>query len=154
MADAASTGGTSGSEADEQLARQAAAAMWAEDRASPALGMSIDDVGPGRATLSMVVHENMVNGLDICHGGFIFTLADSAMAFASNSHNRRAVAQHAEVFFLAPARRGERLVATAAERHRAERTGIYDVTVRTAAGAVIAEFRGMTRTIAGKLVEG
>jgi phenylacetic acid degradation protein PaaD len=128
--------------------------MWADDRASPALGMTLDAVDVGMATLSMTVRADMVNGLDICHGGLIFTLADSAMAFASNSYNQRAVAQGAEVYFLAPARLGMRLLAEARERHRAERTGIYDVTVRDAAtGTVIAEFRGMTRTIAGKLVE-
>lgn len=137
------------------LARRAAAAMWADDRASPGLGMSLDAVAPGSAVLSMTVGPAMVNGLDICHGGFIFTLADSAMAFASNSHNQRAVAQSAEVYFLAPARLGTRLVAEARERHRAERTGIYDVTVRAAdSGTVVAEFRGLTRTIPGRLVEG
>ena len=137
-----------------ELARRAAAAMWADDRASPGLGMSLDAVGPGTAMLSMTVGPTMVNGLDICHGGLIFTLADSAMAFASNSHNQRSVAQTAEIVFLAPARLGTLLVATATERHRAERTGIYDVTVRAATGETIAEFRGMTRTIAGKVVDG
>lgn len=135
------------------LARRAAAAMWADDRASPGLGMSLDAVGPGSATISMTVGASMVNGLDICHGGLIFTLADSAMAFASNSHNQRSVAQTAEIVFLAPARLGTRLVATATERHRAGRTGIYDVAVKVASGETIAEFRGMTRTIPGKLVE-
>jgi acyl-CoA thioesterase len=121
--------------------------MWAEDRASRALGMALDEVGPGRARLSMTVGEAMVNGHGICHGGFIFTLADSAMAFASNSHGERAVAAQATVNFLRPARLGERLTAFAEERARQGRTGIYDVRVGDAEGAVIAEFRGVTRSL-------
>lgn len=122
--------------------------MWAGDAASRALGMSLDAVTPGRATVSMTVQADMVNGHGTCHGGFIFTLADSAFAFACNSHNARAVAQECSVTFLAPAREGERLVADAVERHRAGRSGLYDVTVSNEAGAV-AEFRGLSRTVRG-----
>jgi acyl-CoA thioesterase len=131
------------------LARAVAEAMWADDRASNALGMRIQEVGPGRAVLSMTVTERMVNGHGMCHGGFIFTLADSAMAFASNSHGERAVAQHCAVTFLRPGRLGETLRAEAAERARLRRSGIYDVRVFGADGEVLAEYRGHTRTIPG-----
>ena len=138
-------------DADER-ARQSAAAMWADDRASPSLGMEIVAVGPGTAVLAMTVRESMLNGLDVCHGGFIFTLADSACAFASNSYNQRALLQSGQITLLAPARRGMRLIAKAAERHRAERNGIYDVTVTAETGEVIAEFRGHVRVVAGTLI--
>ncbi len=131
------------------LACAVAEAMWSEDRASNFLGMRIEEVGPGYAVLSMTVAERMVNGHGICHGGLIFALADSAMAFASNSHGERAVAQHCAVTFLRPGRLGETLRAEATERTRAQRSGIYDVRVTGASGDVVAEFRGHTRTIAG-----
>lgn len=121
--------------------------MWAEDRASSGLGMRLDDVSPGRARLSMMITEAMANGHGICHGGFIFTLADSAMAFAVNAHGEPAVAQHASITFVRPARAGERLVADAVERMHAGRSGMYDVRVSTADGELVAEFRGHTRTI-------
>jgi len=141
------------SNADPQaIARASAAAMWAEDNASRGLGMRLDRVGPGSAVLSMGVTPAMVNGLGICHGGFIFTLADSACAFASNSYNQRMVLQSSQMTLLAPARLGMRLVAEGAERHRAERSAIYDVSVRSDVGEVIAEFRGHVRSIPGKLV--
>lgn len=136
---------------DNEIARKSAAAMWADDRASPALGMEIVSVGPGRATLAMTVGPTMVNGLDVCHGGMIFTLADSACAFASNSRNQRALLQSAQITLFAPAKAGMRLLAEAVEQHRAERSGLYDVTVRTEAGEVIAEFRGFTRAVPGTL---
>ena len=132
------------------IARLSADAMWAGDRASQDLGMQILDVGPGRAKLAMTVAERMVNGHGLCHGGFIFTLADSAFAFACNSHGRHAVAQHCAVTFLTPGRLGMRLIAEANERHRSERSGIYDITVRDETdGTVIAEFRGHSRTLPG-----
>ncbi len=137
----------------EQLARACAAAMWAQDRASQRLGMELIDVAPGRARLRMQVADTMVNGHAICHGGFVFALADSAFAFACNSYNRTTVAQGADVVFVAPARLGDELVAEATERARYGRNGIYDVTVRRADGALVAEFRGRSREIAGTLVE-
>jgi acyl-CoA thioesterase len=94
----------------------------------------------------------MVNGHGLCHGGFIFLLADSAMAFASSTRNERTVAQHCQISYIAPGRLGMRLVAEARERHKGERSGIYDVTVKAETGETIAEFRGHTRTIQGKLV--
>jgi acyl-CoA thioesterase len=132
------------------LARACAAAMWAEDRASAALGMTLDEVGPGHATLSMPVGEDMVNGHGICHGGFIFALADSAFAYACNSHNERAVAQHCTITYLRPAKRGQQLTATARERARAGRSGVYDVTVHAAGGVAVAEFRGTSRMLGEK----
>ena len=135
-----------------EIAQQSADAMWAEDKASQGLGMQVLEVGPGRARLAMPIAEHMTNGHGTCHGGFIFTLADSAFAFACNSHGQNAVAQHCSVTFLSPAQRGMRLVAEARERQRGERSGIYDVTVRTEAGDVIAEFRGHSRSIPGTWV--
>jgi acyl-CoA thioesterase len=131
------------------LVRARAEAMWAEDRASSGLGMRLDDVAPGRARLSMAIAEAMVNGHGICHGGFIFALADSAMAFAANPRGEAAVAQHAAITFVRPGRVGEMLVADAVERMQAGRSGMYDVRVCTADGKLVAEFRGHTRTIRG-----
>lgn len=132
----------------DQLARACADAMWAEDDASKGLGMEIVDVGPGRATLAMTVKPQMVNGQRIAHGGFIFLLADSTFAFACNSRNERAVAAQCDITFIRPGKLGDRLVATAREISRSGRSGIYDIRV-TADDAVIAEFRGHSRTIAG-----
>ena len=134
------------------IARASAEAMWAEDNASRGLGMRLERVGPGSAVLSMEVTAAMVNGLGVCHGGFIFTLADSACAFASNSYNQRMILQSSQITLIAPARLGMRLVAEGVERHRIERSGIYDVTVRSGAGEAIAEFRGQVRSIPGKLL--
>jgi acyl-CoA thioesterase len=134
------------------LARRSAQAMWAEDRASRGLGMRLEHVAPGSAVLSMAITEVMVNGHGTCHGGFIFLLADSAFAFACNSHNQKNVAQNCQIAFIAPGELGMRLIAEARERHRGERSGIYDVTVKTDAGELIAEFRGHSRAIPGTLV--
>jgi acyl-CoA thioesterase len=120
--------------------------------ASRGLGMQLIAVGPGWAVLAMTVTDQMVNGHGGCHGGFIFTLADSALAFACNSYNQRAVAHHCTITFVAGARLGDRLEARAEERTRSGRWGIYDVTVTRSGGQVIAEFRGHSRTIEGKLV--
>ena len=138
----------------QALAEACARAMWAEDRASQGLGMRIERVAPGEAVLAMTVTEAMVNGHGLCHGGFIFTLADSAFAFACNTYDRRTVAQHCAVTFLAPARLGDALTARAVEVARSGRSGLYDVTVTGRAGTVIAEFRGHSRTIKGSLLEG
>ena len=126
--------------------------MWADDKASPALGMELISVGPGTAVIAMTVAKTMVNGLDVCHGGFIFTLADSACAFAANSYNQRALLQSGQITLLAPARLGMRLIAEAGERQRGERSGIYDVTVKADTGKTIAEFRGSIRIVPGVLV--
>ena len=134
----------------EQVARRSADARWAEDRASQSLGMEVLDVTPGRATVRMTVREDMVNGHAIGHGGFTFTLADSAFAFACNSYNRSTVAAGAEISFLAPTRLGDVLVADAVERSRQGRDGVYDVTVRSA-DTVVAQFVGHSLEIRGTL---
>ena len=134
----------------DELAQACADAMWAEDHASRGLGMTLDLIAPGRSRLTMMVTQAMVNGLGLCHGGFIFTLADSAMAFASNAHGDRAVAQHATITYIRPGRLGERLTASAEERVRAGRTGMYDVRVTGDDGTVVAELRGHTRLSGGK----
>ncbi|HEX9322023.1 MAG TPA: hydroxyphenylacetyl-CoA thioesterase PaaI [Xanthobacteraceae bacterium] len=136
------------------IARACADAMWADDVASRALGMELIAVEPGHAVLAMNVTEKMVNGHDLCHGGYIFTLADSAFAFACNTYNQRTVAQHCAITFVATAQRGDRLVARATERMRAGRSGIYDVTVTREEGFVIAEFRGNSRVVEGEIVPG
>jgi len=132
----------------DDLARVCADAMWKEDDASSGLGMTIVEIGPGRAILTMPVRPDMVNGQRIAHGGFIFTLADSAFAFACNSHNHRAVAAQGSITFIKPGKLGDLLVATAREVSRSGRSGIYDVRV-TVGDEVVAEFRGHSRTIAG-----
>jgi len=133
----------------QELAEACAAAMWATDNASQALGMKIETIAPGEAVLSMAVKDRMANGHGICHGGFIFTLADSAFAFACNSYNQLAVAQHCSVTYLKPGKIGERLTAHAREVSRTGRSGIYDIRVQNDTGETIAEFRGHSRTIAG-----
>lgn len=136
-----------------EIARLSGIAMWRDDKASQGLGMEILEVGPGNAKLVMPVTERMLNGHGTCHGGFIFSLADSAFAFACNSHGQPAVAQHCSVTYITPGRLGMRLIADARERQRGERSGIYDITVRDETGTVVAEFRGHSRTLPGSLIE-
>ena len=136
----------------QDRARRAADAMWADDRASQALGMRLVEVGPGRAVLEMTVREDMVNGHAIGHGGLTFSLADSAFAFACNSYNRSTVAHVCEIRFTAPTRLGDVLVAEAAERSREGRDGVYDVTVRCG-DTVVAEFVGRSKEIRGTLFD-
>ena len=138
----------------DDLARRSTDVMWAGDAASKALGMEIVSVGPGTATLSMKVREDMVNGWDLCHGGLIASLADSAFAFACNSHGTVTVASGFDVTFLESARLGDELVAVAVERSLRGRSGLYDVTVtRSSDDTVIAEFRGRSRST-GRAITG
>lgn len=123
------------------------------DRASPWLGIKLDNVGPGTCQMSLEVADHHLNGHDICHGGYIFTLADSAFAFACNSYNRNAVAQQNQITYLSPGRGGETLVATAKEVSRTGRSGIYDVTVTGGDGRIVALFRGLSREIGGSHFE-
>jgi acyl-CoA thioesterase len=132
----------------DDLARACADAMWKDDDASQGLGMEIVRVGPGEAVLAMTIQPHMVNGQGIAHGGFIFLLADSAFAFACNSHNQRAVAAQCDISFIKPGKRGDRLIATAREISCTGRSGIYDVRV-TVDDVAIAEFRGHSRTVGG-----
>ena len=127
---------------------EVARTMWADDAASKALGMELVDLGPGCAAVAMTVRPDMVNGHDLAHGGLIATLADSAFALACNSRGRVTVASGFDVTFLEAGRLGDRLVARARETALRGRSGLYDVTVaRDADEAVIAEFRGRSRTL-------
>jgi acyl-CoA thioesterase len=130
----------------QQRAEQQAADMYATDAASQGLGITVTDVAPGRATATMRVTPAMVNGHGICHGGYLFLLADSAFAFACNTHGPPTVAAGADVTFLAPVREGEVVVAEAVERALRGRSGLYDVTVRRG-GEPVLEFRGRSRSL-------
>jgi acyl-CoA thioesterase len=127
--------------------------MFARDRASQMLGMKIEDCSAGKAVVSMQIRENMVNGLSVCHGGLIFTLADSAFAFACNNTNFNTVAAGCTIDFLAPGKLGDTLTARAAERAQRGRSGIYDVDVVNQEGELIATFRGKSARIAGHVIE-
>jgi acyl-CoA thioesterase len=133
----------------EEIARKCAELMSAEDNTVRQHGIRIESVGPGEASLSMVLTSAMTNGHGIGHGGFIFLLADTAFAYACNSHNQRCVAQHCSITYLKPAGEGSRLNATAREVRRVDRSGIYDISVTDEAGTPIAEFRGYSRTVPG-----
>lgn len=137
----------------QERAERSAAAMWSTDAASQWLGMTLDAVGPGTATTSLLVQDHHLNGHRICHGGYIFTLADTAFAFACNSYNTRAVAQQNSITYLAPGQPGERLTAVARETGVAGRSGIYDVTVTGEDGRQVALFRGLSRNIQGNNFE-
>lgn len=138
----------------QQVADACAQAMWDEDKASQGLGMEIEAIRPGFARLSMTVREDMVNGHNICHGGFIFILADSTFAFACNYRNFVTVASGGNIDFVAPARLGEVLTATGEERTRSGRTGVYDVQVENQDGQLVALFRGRSYQTRGQLVPG
>ena len=140
-------------DAAQSLAERAAAGMWACDRASQALGMRIVNMAPGSATLAMTVRADMLNGHDICHGGLVFTLADSAFAFACNSYNLVTVASGCSIEFVAPAREGDVLTASARERSASGRTGVYDIDVTNQRGEPIALFRGKSYRVKGHVVE-
>ncbi len=137
----------------KRLAETVGAAMYARDRASVALGIRVEAIGPGFARCRMEVRADMLNGHGSCHGGLIFSLADSAFAFACNSYNRRTVALGADIAFLAPGRPGDVLIATARERSRGGRTGVYDVEVVSGDGVKIALFRGNAYQTRGEVVE-
>jgi len=123
-----------------------AAAMFAADQASREIGMRLVEAGDGTATVQLTVSRAMVNGHGIAHGGYVFMLADTAFACACNSRGRATVAAGADITFVTPAREGDVLLATAAERVSYGRSGIYDVTVRRGA-EVVAEFRGRSRAV-------
>jgi len=136
----------------QTLAEAVAEAMYARDPAVRALGIRIDRVAPGFARLSMPVREDMLNGHGLCHGGLIFTLADSAFAYACNNRNQNTVASGCAIDFLAPARMGDLLSAEAMEQSLAGRTGIYDITVVNQDGRRLALFRGRSHSIKGEVI--
>ena len=138
----------------QALAEAVAEAMWSRDRAANALGIKIESVGPGVSHLSMLVRGDMVNGHHICHGGLIFSLADTAFAYACNSYNKNTVASACHIDFLAPAKEGETLEAEAVEQSASGRTGVYDITVRNNHGKTIALFRGKSYRINGEVIAG
>lgn len=138
----------------DALARDTAAAMYARDRASRGMGMRILEMRAGYARMAMIVRPEMLNGHDVCHGGFIFTLADSAFAFACNSYNQTTVASGATIDFLAPGRGGDELTAEAVEQSLAGRTGVYDVSVTNQRGEKVAVFRGRSYRIRGEVIAG
>lgn len=137
----------------DELAARCAERMYAADRASQHLGIEISDVAPGRARATMTVADTMVNGHDLCHGGYVFLLADTAFAFACNTYDQVTVAASGDAVFVRPVFRGQRLVADATERVRHGRSGVYDVTVRTTGGDVVAEFRGRSRTLGRPILD-
>jgi acyl-CoA thioesterase len=137
----------------DALAAEVARRMWDGDRATQALGMELQEVRAGYARIQMPVRRDMTNGHGICHGGFMFLLADSTFAFACNSHNQRAVAASAEIHFIAAAHEGDVLTAEGIEQHLAGRSGVYDMRVTDQSGRLIALFRGKSATIKGQFVE-
>lgn len=134
----------------QQLAERVRDGMLVNDRMTRSFGMEVLDIAPGRATLQMQVREDMLNGHDTCHGGVLATLADSAFAFACNSHGELTVASAFTIDFLAPARRGDRLTARSEEVSRAGRTGVYDTEITNQHGQRIAVFRGRSHTAKGR----
>lgn len=138
----------------QELAVAATQAMWTRDNATHALGMTLTSVAPGHAVMRMTVRSDMVNGHHICHGGLIFTLADSAFAYACNSYNLNTVASACSIDFLAPAREGDVLEATAVERSTSGRTGVYDIEVKVLGANTVALFRGKSYRIKGEVIAG
>lgn len=135
--------------APQQVAERCAAIMWPDDHAAHGLGIKLSEVGEGTARLTMIVRQDMVNGHGTCHGGFIFTLADCAFAYACNSYNHRAVASGADISFLAPAHLGDVLTSFGHARHQGGRSGVYDIEVENQEGRLIALFRGRSTRIKG-----
>jgi acyl-CoA thioesterase len=136
----------------DNLARRVAETLLQREGTGPAWGIAIEEAREGYALVRMKVRDDMLNGHRIGHGGMIFALADTAFAYACNSRNENTVAQNANISFLAPAHPGETLIAEAREVSRAGRSGVYQVSVRTADGRVIAEFTGLSRAIGGPVI--
>ena len=147
-----SDAGQRANSAAQQRAARAAGALYERDRASQALGMRLAAVRPGWARVTMRVRGDMVNGHQVCHGGLLFALADSAFAFACNSHNESTVAAAASIDFLAGAREGDELTAEASELWRTRRNGIYEISIHNQRGERIALFRGRSYRIDGQVV--
>lgn len=140
--------------ADQARAERVVQHLYARDTATRALGMRLVAVSPGRVSVTMTVRADMLNGHRICHGGMVFALADSAFAFACNSHGEVTVAAGVGIEFLAPAREGDELTAEAVELQRsAQRTGFYDITVTNQRGERIALFRGRSHRIGGRICD-
>lgn len=136
----------------DEMARACAEAMLAKGEGIRWLGMELQSVGPGRAVFGMTIAATMTNGHGNCHGGFIFSLADTAFGFACNSYNANCVAQHCNITFVTPAVVGDRLTATCVEVSRAGRSGVYDVTVTNQRGETVALMRGHSRMVKGEVL--
>ncbi|MFT4560876.1 MAG: acyl-CoA thioesterase [Gammaproteobacteria bacterium] len=143
-----------GSDRPDELARQCAATMYERDSASQAMGIELSEIGAGRAAMTMEITASMANGGGICHGGYLFSLADTAMAFASNSRNDAYVGVSASIEFLSPGRLGETVTAVATEEHRAGRTATYRVTVKDSTNEPVAQFLGRTYRVRGTILGG
>ena len=137
----------------KEKAEKSAAAMWESDNSSPWAGIEMVEADEGHAVMCLTVKKHHTNGHGICHGGIIFTLADTAFAFACNSRNQSTVAQHNTISFVSPGALGDKLTARAQEVSLSGKNGIYDVTVTNQDGSIIAEFRGCSRAIRGQLFE-
>lgn len=137
---------------DQVLAERAVRALYERDPASRGLHIQIAEVKPGFIRATMPIRADMVNGHDICHGGFVFTLADSAFAFCCNSYNKVTVAASATIDFLAPTRRGDVLTATARELWRSRTAGLYEIVVTNQEGKTVALFRGRSHQLQGEVV--
>ncbi|MFJ4445508.1 hydroxyphenylacetyl-CoA thioesterase PaaI [Pseudomonas sp. NPDC089422] len=136
----------------DELAQACADAMYSRDQATQGLGITLLDIGPGRARLSMPVRADMLQGHGTCHGGFLFALADSAFAFACNSQDKATVAQGCSIDYIAAALPGDLLVASAIELSRKGRTGVYDVRIENQRGELIALFRGKSYQVRGTVL--
>jgi acyl-CoA thioesterase len=139
--------------APDQIAQRCADIMWPDDHAARGLGMEIVSASAGCASLRMTVRPDMVNGHGICHGGFIFAVADSTFAYACNGYNHRAVASGVDINFVAPAHLGDVLTAVGQARHQGGRSGVYDIEVSNQTGKLIAVFRGRSSRIKGHFFE-
>lgn len=136
----------------QQLAERCAEAMFARDQASQRLGMQIESVAPGRAVLSMTITEDMIQGHGFCHGGYLFTLADSTFAFSCNTYDKATVASGCNIDYMFGAEAGEILTATGEERSRGRRTGVYDITLTNQDGRTVALFRGKSYQVSGPVI--
>ena len=137
----------------DALARDIARTLWGLEGLSKAWGLEFDDAGAGWARCSLTLREDMLNGHGTAHGGVIFALADTAFAWACNSHNAQTVAQNASISFLSPGRLGERLTAEAREEAKEGRSGVYTVRVFGEDGRDVAVFQGLSRTVGGPVIE-
>lgn len=138
---------------DDELAVACADSMYERDIAAQEVGITLEEVKSGYARLKMIVRPDMLNGHDVCHGGFLFMLADTAFAYACNCYNKVTYAQSCDIDFIQPGKEGDELFAIAEERARGRRTGIYDVTVRRDDGEVLAHFRGRSYQVKGVLLQ-
>ena len=137
---------------NDKLAKKCSEVMHTNDKAAQMLGIKILTSTPGYAELCMTVREEFSNGHDICHGGILFTLADTAFAHACNNSNQNTVASGASIQFLAPGKVGDVLTAVAYERSRGGKTGVYDIEIKNQLSTTVALFRGNSYQIKGQLI--